>query len=539
MVAKGKVKGNSPKNVTNAQSAGSRTKTLEHIAGNGQWAHMFHPVSNLDQALTELRADLTEVPVLNAAGKVSNVYHKLETESCLKREDIDAIWHCLTLVRQAYQQLEQANKDNAQAGYQWNMNWKHTRAELDQVLEAARILQLSPEDTRDAIIASIFSDSVKERNNFIIHNIHGAQAAVEALKLVWDLKKEAYFQSAHRINLAVKQHQVAPPEFMARTVANLLCRENELGNFNHIAKDMISLSIEPRQGKEHPSRLKHVVLSIYAKIKDPFNPAHLTPDFSHISFTTEEHQLLSAIGIENWYVPHPELASSRIAHALIAGDHSINYNNPEGFAKIVLIRGPHTEAFFEDATIYDSLESAMTSFADSFNVLLPEVKPLALKGIRRTHAAVRRVLSIMTELLSGITVGPRDNSYSITGRQRVEQATDRAQQKNPEWFQFDQNASSDAGLKYYERSKERVGNILHKWYTEYGGIPFRHSESGLVEPGPGKLPFWNVPLKYPSRDSKGNLQMDSLTVMEQTQFSFAMRIREIAVELLRAEQWFY
>jgi hypothetical protein len=33
--------------------------------------------------------------------------------------------------------------------------------------------------------------------------------------------------------------------------------------------------------------------------------------------------------------------------------------------------------------------------------------------------------------------------------------------------------------------------------------------------------------------------MNSLSHHEQTQFYFAMRIREIAVELLRAEQWFF
>ena len=61
------------------------------------------------------------------------------------------------------------------------MNWKHTRAEVNQVYEAARLLNLDPEETRDAIIASIFSDAVKNRTNFLIHNIHGAQAAASAL----------------------------------------------------------------------------------------------------------------------------------------------------------------------------------------------------------------------------------------------------------------------------------------------------------------------------------------------------------------------
>ncbi len=63
---------------------------------------------------------------------------------------------------------------------------------------------------------------------------------------------------------------------------------------------------------------------------------------------------LAEIGIEEWYVPHPDNVDSRIAHAVIAGDHSINYNHPEGFAKIALIRGPDTESIFEDPTVLDS-----------------------------------------------------------------------------------------------------------------------------------------------------------------------------------------
>ena len=98
--------------------------------------------------VTALRADLADVPVLCADGKVTNVYHKIESEALLKRPDKDIIWRCLTLVREAYLKLETAETDGAHRGYQWNMNWKHTRAELDQVYEASKILKLSSDEMR-------------------------------------------------------------------------------------------------------------------------------------------------------------------------------------------------------------------------------------------------------------------------------------------------------------------------------------------------------------------------------------------------------
>jgi hypothetical protein len=319
---------------------------------------------------------------------------------------------------------------------------------------------------------------------------------------------------------------------MATTIAVMLSRKLQLDTFDRFKHN-------PNSADPTRKHNQHTVLSIYSKIKKPFQKENLTADLSLIKFTEEEHQVLKEIGIENWYVPHPDNPGSKIAHALIAGDHSINYNNPDGFAKIALIRGPATESIFEDATIYDSLESAMASFADSFNILLPEVKNLALSGIRRTQMAVMRVLRVMTELLSGITVGPRDSLHTMTGSERVALAMERAMLKQPEVFHNERVFSSETGHHYRNRSMERVGAILQEWHDEYGDIPFSPRQSGLVEPGPGRLPFWNVPLKYPQRGPAGEQLMDSLSHHEQTQFYFAVRIREIAVELLRAEQWFY
>lgn len=537
--AQGSAKGSAKGSATDKDSAKVSTKRginppldlIKELSDNYRWREILPPLVDESRSISALRADLADVPVLTSEGKVTNVYHKLESESLLHRQDRMSVWRCLALVREAYLQLE-SSADEGVKGYQWNMNWKHTRAEVDQVYEASKILRLSSDETRDAIIASIFSDSIKNRGNFIVHNVHGSQAAALALSYFWDTNNEEQMRSLQRIVLAIKQHQIAPPEFMARTVAVLLARKLRLGTFDQVVRSGMS--------DDHgATKQRYIVRSIYDKIGHPFKEENLTPDLARVNFTNEERDLLQQIGVDDWWVPHPKIASSKIAHALITGDHSINYNNPDGFAKIALIRGPATEAVFEDATIYDSLESAMASFADSFNILLPEVRPLALSGIRRTHKAVTRVMRMMTELFSGVVEGPREGSRNIKGHDLVAQALDRAKLKNPGLFDSDAVYTSEAGQKYLDRSLERVGSILEEWQTTFGPIPFSLRDSNRSEPGPGLLPFWNSSLKYPRRNEHGQINIDSLTAYEQKQFAFAQRIREIAVELLRAEQWFF
>ncbi len=527
----------------------SGRERLRELSGNERWKHLFPPLKDERAAMEDLRKDLAEVPVLAIDGTVTNTYDKLEAEN-LSRKDKDLIWHCLALVREAYIKLEEeegnpsvgsvgdgnrngnGNGNGNIAGYQWNMNWKHTRAELDQVLEAGRCLGLGPEECRDAMVASIFSDAIKNRSNFIIHNIHGAEAAALVLSYFFDPENPDEMRTVERIVVAVKQHQIAPPEFMARTVAVLLTRKFGLEPFDRLISHGNTIELAK-------NKLSRRVVSIYSKIRLPYDKHHLAEDLLTINFTDDEREMLKEIGIEDWYVPHPEVHDSVIAHALIAGDHSINYNNPDGFAKIALIRGPFTESYFEDGTIYDSLESAMASFGDSYNILLPAARSLALKGIRRTHIAVTRVLRIMTELFAGITIGPREMRKTQEGAELVRQAMERARVKNPEIFEKAAGYSSEEGHRNRDKAVEKVGLILSEWQAQYGDIPFSEREPSQSEPGPGRLPFWNTPLRYPLRNQQGEPIASSLTDLEQRQLAFACRIREIAVELLRAEQWFF
>lgn len=498
---------------------------LNRLTDNMRWSDQLPRPNDLDRLKKELKADLEEVPVVTSDGQVTNVFKKIDSDDFLSRSDKELVWNCLAMVRDMFWKLENS-KANKVPGYQWNMNWKHTRAEVDQVFDAAKLMNLSARETRDALIASIFSDAIKSRGNFIIHNVHGAQAAALVLSYFLDPDKSTDRKSIERVVRASKEHQIAPPEFMATVVSIMLHRKHRLGKFNPSA---------PASGG---TRAKDA-FSIYNKIRNPFDPANVSQDLRTIAFSDNERELLSSIGIFDWFVPHPDDPGSRIGHAVIAGDHSINYNHPEGFAKIALLRGPDTESIFEDPTIHHSLESAVQSFTDSFRVIRPEVQGLALAGLRRTKTAVERVSAVMTELFNGIVVGPRDPSKAPSGYESIERAVKRAHDKHPDLYTAEYCAVSDAGHRFVEMTLERVGDTMDKWYKERGPIPFNPKALSNDEPGPGKLPFWNTALKYPERDEDGELIMASLNDLENEQYLFADKIREITVELLRAEQWIF
>lgn len=487
--------------------------------------------ADLEQSIHELSQDLADVPVVGADGRGTDIFKKIESESTLNAEDKRLVWACLATVRNAFQRLDQEAKlKDVESGYQWNMNWKHTRAELDQVLEAAKLLKLNGKETRNALLASIFSDSVKTRKNFLIHNIHGAQAAAQVLSQLLDQSNQENNLTIDQVTKAVREHQIAPPEFMARAVAITLFNRLNLGRFSEDGG-------WDHEGTDERSRLRNTIGSIFAKIKDPFNKKHLSKDLSRIFFTVEEKQLLGEIGIQDWWVPHPDSPDSRVTDAVIAGDHSINYNHPEGFAKIALIRGPDTEPIFEDPTVHHSLLSVLHSFADSFRIIRPEVQALAMDGLRRTMAALARVNAMMSQIFTEAAISSSTHATSPPSKSQVVEAISRARKENPSLFVLDNNVVSERGNKQVDQAIDRVAAILEDWWMNYGEIPFQPEDEASAQSPRRTLPFWNSALLYPPRDEAGVSQLNQLSDLEQRQYRFATKIRAIAVELLRAEQW--
>ncbi|HEY9757483.1 MAG TPA: hypothetical protein V6C97_20105 [Oculatellaceae cyanobacterium] len=504
---------------------------LVAVTDNFKFLENFRRPQNLTVENDITRRDLEEVPVCDVeTNDVLNARNKIERDQFLRNIDKELVWSCLTLVRLNFQHLDSTAEPSKSSSYQWEMNWKHTRAEVNQVYEAARLLNLDAEETRDAIIASIFSDAVKNRTNFLIHNVHGAQAAACALSQLMRADDPASKRSIIRIVKAIKEHQVAPPQFMAQVIMAQLCRIHGLNPAR--LTDWEPSWLEQSEGDKYGPAIK----SIYEKVASPFEPANLTEDRERINFSKDERALLKELNIEDWYVPHPENENSKISHVVIAGDHCINYNHPEGFAKIAMLRGPNTDPLFHDDTIHTSLASAVASFSDSYKILRPEIQPMAIAGLRRTKTAVERVAAIMRELFSGIVYGGDDPGFK-SGARSVEQAVDRARQKHPELFSQDNSKMSALSKSYRRRAMESVAEILQHWFDVDGELPF---ESGSQKtPGDLRLPYWNAPLTYAPRLPNGYYDVSKFSDLEERQYAFAQKIREIAVELLRAEEWVF
>ncbi len=341
---------------------------LEEATLGRRHADLFPEPTNTRSSLKGLRGDLAEV-VVQDGGRVTDVYEKIMADTVLGHRQKQRIFRVLAEVRDSYLRIDGALAAGASnKGYQI-VNWKHTRAEIDQVLEAARLWHLSADDTEDALLASIFSDAVKTPQNFITHNIDGAAAAALVLSRYFDVHTPKNAARLRGVVQAAKEHQIGPPAFMATMARAIL--SGKLGD----------------RAQAHKPQLD----SIHKKISRPFDRAQLNEDGSAIAFSREEMALLGEIGVHEWTVPHEGSSHYGVSRAVIDGDSLINYASPDGWAKIAALRGPDTQPFFEDATVFDSLYSAKQSYDDAMSVISEPARPLAKMGLERTRGAVKRM----------------------------------------------------------------------------------------------------------------------------------------------------
>ncbi|MBI2378263.1 MAG: hypothetical protein HYV07_29955 [Deltaproteobacteria bacterium] len=345
---------------------------LDSLTGGHKLAGQFPAPEDPARSLAELKADLRDVPVRLPNGKVGDVFSKLSADKSLSKAQKDRIFAALAEVRDNYMRLEDAIAPGEKnKGYQV-VNWKHTRGEIDQVLEASKLAKLSPRETEDALLASIFSDAVKTPQNFITHNVDGAFAAAEVLSRHFDPKRD--LARIEGIVAAVKEHQIGPPAFMSMILTGML---------------------RGKLGKDATPTELALVTSIGKKVANPFDEANLTTDKSKIAFSGAELEKLALVGVKEWNVPHQGSSHYGASRAVIDGDSLINYASPDGWAKIVAIRGPETGPFFEDKTVFDSAGSAMQSYNDATSVMSDAAKPLAKQGLARTQTALDRVKTKM------------------------------------------------------------------------------------------------------------------------------------------------
>ena len=463
------------------------------LSRNHAFAASFPAPENQMESVRALRKDLAGV----AASGGGTVLEKLDGHLLLSPQQKERVLFVLAEVRDSYAaKMEEAKESGAPVDYQ-KVNWQHTRAEIDFVMESARANGLSANQVEDALLASIFSDAVKTPQNFITHNLDGAAAAAEVLPRYFDSNSKSAVSRMEGIIRAIEEHQIGPPSFMGNIITRGMLTgqlssamsatktgrsvmekvgnpfafsparrgaclrelaDMDKGTFRLDGRD-ISLSAAEAKALRHAFAQASSRDSAAQKIATPFAAATRSEDgVCQIQFDEGEREVLAKIGVERWVVPDPRSEHYAASRAVIDGDSIVNYATPEGFAKIVAIRGPGTSPFFMDARLEDSLESARQSYADAFSAMTSEGQGLAEAQKQKTEALLGKVDTDLRTWLAGQSDVP----------------------KNPD----------------------------------------------------GTIPFLDTELRYPpGNDAK---RLGDLSPREQAQFKMAGRIRNKAVELLQA-----
>lgn len=468
-------------------------KRMASLSRDHAFAADFPAPKDISRSLQALRTDLAGVP---AAGG-GNVLEKIEGHPVLSAMQKERVLSILAEVRDAYfAKMASAKQSGAPVDYQ-QVNWQHTRAEIDFVLASADANGLDAKQSEDALLASIFSDAVKTPQNFITHNLDGAAAAAEVLPRYFDAAQRADLERMEGIVRAVEEHQIGPPSFMGQIIARGMMTGKLTGNFastetgkslmkkvgnpfafspDHreevgrqiagtengpvlLGNQALPLSADERQLLSQALEQAAARDSAAHKIANPFEFARrVSPKVHQIEFTAAEREVLAHIGVARWAVPDPQSAHYAASRAVIDGDSLVNYATPEGFAKIVAIRGPGTSPFFADARMEDSLQSARQSYTDAFVAMTPQAQEIAERQKQKTEGIVQKVMA-----------------------------------------------------------------DLRAWLQEEKDVP-RNPD--------GRVPFLDADLRYPPGNDVQRIA--ELSSVERAQFELAGRLRNKAVELLKA-----
>ena len=466
---------------------------IDALSGDHALRGDFPPPADLAASVAALKADLGQVP----ASGGGTVLDKLQRHPLLSPEQKTRVLSALAETRDAFlAKVETPASESGPTDYQI-VNWQHTRAEIDFVMTSARVNDLDPQQTEDALLASIFSDSVKTPKNFITHNLDGAKAAAEVLPRYFDVHRGADLRRLEGIVRAIEEHQIGPPSFMGNIIARgmmtgqlsaaLAGRDDgaavmdkvgnpfalaperrqalaaQLADPNAAAVDVngASVTLTAPEASTLRAALGQAAArdSAANKIANPFEHAtHVSPEEHGVAFSEAELEVLSTIGVQRWAVPDPDSPHHAASRAVIDGDSLVNYATPEGFAKIVAIRGPATGPFFTDARIEDSLQSARQSFDDAYTAMTPKAQRVADRQKAKTEATVQAVMK-----------------------------------------------------------------DLRSWLSTQDNLPLNED---------GSVPFLDADLSYPPNNDAE--QLASLSPLQQQQFELAGRIRNKAVELLKA-----
>lgn len=383
-----------------------------------------------EKSLALVASELKDVRAIDANGKPSSAYESLMTDTTLTDRQKQNILDNMSEIREHFASYRVGDRMHPDP----EVNWIHTQGEMAKVLEVGRKAGLKPDELEDALLASMYSDSVKfafpppkgAEANFFTHHLDGALAAHEALT-----RKGFPPERVDRIVQAIKEHQIAPPEFMGNLYLNFkvkpglddLLKKGTITAERHaelavVLKDMTVV------GEDGVSRLKPI-----AQVNDW--PKVRNADGSwEVALTPDQRELFKLAGIEHWSTPvnpvetpgfkqlskveqEALVSKYKIASTLIDGDGVDNYATLGGASKIVAIRGPGT--FFKDGNVWQSIDSIDASFKDTYSVLSPKGREVADASLAQRNAMLHDeksgIKAQMNEWLQSKGLKPEDVVY--------------------------------------------------------------------------------------------------------------------------------
>jgi len=383
-----------------------------------------------EHSLALVAGELKDVRAIDANGKPSSAYESLMTDKTLTDRQKQNILDNMSEIREHFASYRVGDRMHPDP----EVNWIHTQGEMAKVLEVGRKAGLKPDELEDALLASMYSDSVKfafpppkgAEANFFTHHLDGALAAQESLT-----RKGFPPERIDRIVQAIKEHQIAPPEFMGNLYLNFkikpglaqLERSGAITPERHaeLTKVLNDMTVV---GQDGLPRLKPIAqVNEWPKVRNA--------DGSwEVALTADQRELFKLAGIEHWFTPvnpvdtpgfkqlskvkQDALVSKyKIASTLIDGDGVDNYATLGGASKIVAIRGPGT--FFKDGNVWQSIDSIDASFKDTYSVLSPKGREVADASLAQRNAMLHDeksgIKAQMNEWLQSKGLKPEDVVY--------------------------------------------------------------------------------------------------------------------------------
>jgi hypothetical protein len=337
----------------------------------------FPPLTQAERAAARaaLEGELSSVRTRDGG----DLLGKLQRFAGLSAAQKDRVLDVLAEVRAGYARVGSVlGEKPGGVGYQ-DVNWKHTRLELDRVLDVAAAMTLSPAEAEVALLASFVSDATKTPANFLVHNVHGAQAALHVLSRLSPPPSAELLEDVVKATL---EHQIGPPGFMA----NVALRN--------------ALKAAGVDGA--------LIASITAKVAAPLDAKHQTPDRAQLAFSNDEKSALAKVGVSAWTVPHEGSRHHRASRAVIDADSLVNYACPDGWAKLAALHGPDQPVFLQEPRLVDGLlserpehASALKSYRDAQSVVSDDSRALYTGGLARTKQALERVQKDLERWVAG------------------------------------------------------------------------------------------------------------------------------------------